>query len=157
MREPPPGFSPETRIRRDARGRWYDDDVPIEHEGIERAFDRWLERDPETRRYRLNNELSWGWVTIEGPPIFVRAARLDAAAAVLILSDARVEPLDPTTLRQDADGALYCDVRGATMTARFDTAAAVALSDALVETPEGVAFAHAGARHPIPVVTDPVR
>ncbi len=152
----PPGFSRETRIRRDARGRWFDDGVPIEHSGIERAFDRWLERG-EDGRFILKNSVNWAYVEIEGAPLFVRQVVLDGGEARLVLSDQRVEALDPSTLRQDARGALYCTARGGTLAAAFERAAAVQLAE-VVEEDEGeaVVVVLGGQRWRVPTVEDPL-
>lgn len=156
----PPGLSRETRIRRDARGRWYDGDEPIEHPGISKAFDRWVDR-AEDGRFILKNSVNWAYVEIEGAPLFVRQVVLDADGARLILSDEQVERLDPATLRQAADGTLYCGVRGGTLTAAFDRSAAVQLADAVGEDEEGLFVAvgeggEGGARFRVPVVEDPL-
>lgn len=133
---PFPGATRETNIRRDATGRWFDGDDPLDHPGLTRSFDRWIDR-AEDGRYCLRNDLNWAYVTIEGPPVFVRGARPDASGGLrLSLSDGRSEALDPATLRQGPDGALYCDVRDGRLPARFDRAAMQALEDLLVETGE---------------------
>ena len=45
---PPPGLTRETRIVRDAQGRWFNEGQPLEHANLTRAFDRWV----STRRRR---------------------------------------------------------------------------------------------------------
>jgi hypothetical protein len=156
----PPGLSRETRIRRDTRGRWWNGEDPITHPMLVKAFDSWIERTDQGR-YVLKNDINWAYVTIEGAPIDVRACRLERdgeriTGCVLVLSDGREEPLALRTLRESSDGALYCDVRGGTMPARFDTHAAVQLSDALVETTAGAALAIAGTTFTPPRVDDPL-
>ncbi|HJK96297.1 MAG TPA: DUF1285 domain-containing protein [Polyangiaceae bacterium LLY-WYZ-14_1] len=133
---PFPGASRETRIRRDARGRWFDGDEPIDHPGLARNFDRWVDR-ADDGRYCLRNEVNWAYVSIEGPPVFVRRVAVEPPFLRLFLSDDREERLDPDTLRQGPDGALYCDVRGGRLPARFDRGAMQALEDHLVETGDG--------------------
>ncbi len=150
-----PGRSRETRIRRDACGRWWNGEDAITHPGLVRAFDAWIELTSEGR-YVLSNDINWAYVTIEGAPIDVRACRLAPEGCTLVLSDGREEPLALRTLRESEDGVLYCTVRGGTMPARFDAHAAVQLSDALVETPEGPALAIGGEAFVPPRTRDPL-
>src|SRR5262245_29401723 len=104
------GRTRETSIRRDDQGRWWYENDLLEHPKLVRAFDRWIDR-AEDGRYCLKNDINWAYFTLEGPPFFVRSVKLDAGAVQLELSDERTEKLDPTTLRQASDGALYCSVR----------------------------------------------
>jgi hypothetical protein len=161
------GRSRETTIRRDAQGRWFHDGDPLEHPNLVRSFDRWIER-AQDGRYCLKNDINWAYVTIEGPPMFVRAVRFDAHAdgrdgggadadgVRLVLSNDREEGLVPDTLRQGEDGALYCDVAGGTMVARFDRHAQAQLARVLGEDAGGVYLGLAGARVRPPVVRDPL-
>lgn len=152
------GRSRETTIRRDAQGRWFHDGDPLEHPNLIRSFDRWLER-AEDGRYCLKNDINWAYVTIEGPPLFVRSIRLDAGEggdAWLVLSNDREERLDPDTLRLGADDALYCDVAGGTMVARFDRHAQAQLDRVLGEDGEGVYLALGGRHVRPPLASDPL-
>jgi hypothetical protein len=156
----PEGRSRETKIRRDARGRWWNGDDAITHPLLVRAFDSWIER-AQDGRYCLENDINWAYVTIEGAPIDVRACRLERdgdrfTRCVLVLSDGREEPLALRTLREAMDGALYCDVRGGTMPARFDLHAAVQLGEASIETSDGVALAIGEETFVPPRVMDPL-
>ncbi|MEZ4335191.1 MAG: hypothetical protein R3B82_01005 [Sandaracinaceae bacterium] len=149
------GRTRETRIRRDDAGRWFDGDDPIRHPLLTRAFDEWLRPAPDgSGRWCLSNDINWAFVTLEGPPRFVRS--VDVSDVIrLALSDGRVVPLDPATLRQGPDGALYCDVPGA-MVARFDRHAAMQLGDLLDEDEEGVFLGIGDARVRPPTVDDPL-
>lgn len=149
------GWTRETKIRRDRHGRWFEDGVPIDHAGITRGFNSWIGRAPDGR-YCLKNSIHWVYVDIEGPPIFVRHAQVDDAGVMLTLSDGRLERLDPDTLRQGADGAVYCDVRGGALAARFDSSAAMQLADSISED-DGAVLVTLGQRvvRP-PVVDDPL-
>lgn len=132
----PPGLSRETTIRRDAQGRWTHDGAPVTHEGLARAFDRWVDRAPDGR-YCLRNAIHWVYVEIEGAPLFVRSVALDGDRVTLRLSDDREEPLAAHTLRIGPDGALYCDARGGTLAARFDRSAQLQLAPLVDEDGEG--------------------
>ncbi len=149
------GRTRETRIRRDAEGRWFDGEDPITHPLLVRAFDEWLVPAPDgSGRWCLSNDINWAYVAIEGPPRFVRSVEI-ADDVRLTLSDGRAAPLDPTTLRQGPDGALYCDVPGG-LVARFDRHAAMQLGALIDEDDEGVFLAIAGRRVRPPTVDDPL-
>ncbi|MEM9193149.1 MAG: DUF1285 domain-containing protein [Myxococcota bacterium] len=145
----------ETAIRRDAQGNWFNGSDPIDHPKLAASFDQWLEL-AEDGRFCLKNEINWAYVAIEGPAYFVRAAHVHPEGVTLTLHDGRWERLDPSTLRQDASGVLYCQVRNGTMTARFDKHATVALHSAVGEDPEGVYLRLAGEQIRPPVVSSPL-
>jgi hypothetical protein len=150
------GFSRETTIRRDAQGRWFHDDQPLEHEGLTRAFDRWIER-AEDGRYCLKNDINWAYVTLEGPPYFVRSVAVSAGGSVeLTLSNDSREPLRAETLRTGDDGALYCDVGDGTLPARFDRHAASQLEALIGEDEHGVFVEVGGSRVRPRTVSDPL-
>ena len=147
----------ESAIRRDTLGRWFHEGELIEHPLIARAFDRWVSR-ADDGRYCLRNEVDWAYVVIEGPPLFVRSVRIEGPGKVfLILSDEQVQELDANTLRQDKDGALYCDARRGTMTARFDSHAMAQLQELLEEDEQGVYLKWGDDRVRPPLVDDPLR
>ncbi len=150
------GRTRETKIRRDADGRWFNDGDELTHPLLRHAFDRWLQRAPDdSGRYCLSNDINWAYVAIEGPPRFVRSLRAEAGVVTLHLSDESDVELAPETLRQGPDGALYCDVQD-DLVARFDRHAAMQLEDMLGEDADGV-FVKVGDRvvHP-PVVAEPL-
>lgn len=150
------GRSRETKIRRDAQGRWWNGEDPITHPLLVQAFDAWIAR-AEDGRYCLKNDVNWAYVTIEGAPVAVRAVAFDKDGAIAMrLSDGRTEALDPATLRQGPDGALYCQVRGGTLAARFDRHAAMQLAAAIGEDEAGVYLEIAGAKTRPPAVDDPI-
>jgi hypothetical protein len=151
------GRTRETKIRRDALGRWFDGDVPITHALLTRAFDAWIAR-AEDGRYCLENDINWAYVTIEGAPVFVRSIAIDEAAqrVTLHLSDGREEPLDGATLRESTRGALHCQVRGGTLAARFDPHAALQLSPLIGEDAQGTYVALEAGRVRPPTVEDPL-
>jgi len=127
------GRTRETTIRRDQAGNWYNQGQRLEHPNLCRSFDGWIDR-AEDGRYCLSNDINWAYVEIEGPPYRVRDAQIgDDGTVALQLSGDRTEPLVPSSLRQDEDGALYCDVREGRCAARFDNHAAMKLGTLLGE------------------------
>jgi uncharacterized protein len=142
---PPPGSTRETRIRRDRHGRWFDGDEPVTNPAIASAFDRWIDRAPDGR-YCLSNSVNWAYVSIEGAPIFVRAAQLSSEGVMLELSDERTELLDPSTLATDQEGRLFCTVRQGRLQAEFTSSAMMHLDPILDEDAEGDFLTIGGAR-----------
>lgn len=149
------GLSRETTIRRDASGRWFHDDIELEHASLVRAFDSWVDV-AEDGRYCLRNSINWAYVAIEGPAFFVRSVRQRGGAVWLHLSGDLEEQLDPATLRIGPDGALHCDVRPARLPARFERHAAFGLEPLLGEDEQGVYLEAAGVRIRPPRVEDPL-
>ncbi len=150
------GRTRETKIRRDAEGRWFDDGVELTHPLVRRAFDRWLRRAPDgSGRYCLCNDINWAFVEIEGPPRFVRAVRLAGGDVTLRLSDEQEAALEPATLVQSPDGGLYGRVPG-DMVARFDRHAMMQLDPLIEEDEQGVYLRFGQGRVRPPVVEDPL-
>jgi uncharacterized protein len=151
------GLTRETRIRRDARGRWFNGDDPIDHPHVTRAFDAWIDR-AEDGRPCLKNDINWAYFTLEGPAFFVRGVVRAGEAVGLLLSGDLREPLRPETLRQGPEGALWCDVREGRIAACFDRYAAAELVELVGgEDAEGPYLEIAGVRHRPPTVADPTQ
>jgi len=131
------GRSRETEIRRDARGRWFNGQDPIDHPNLARSFDGWVDR-AEDGRFCLRNAINWAYVEIEGPAYFVKDVEPRAEGIGLVLSGGVREQLDPASLRQGPEGALWCAVREGRCPARFDNHAMGKLSDWIGEDEEGV-------------------
>lgn len=124
--------------------------MEIRHPGIRKAFDAWVGR-ADDGRYILENDVNWAYVEIEGAPVRVERVAFDGDGVVLHLSDERTEHLDATTLRQDEDGFLYCDVRGGQLTAKFSRQAMFDLAPRLDEDDRGI-FVRAEGREVVPPV-----
>lgn len=148
------GRTRETAIRREANGKWWNGEDPIEHPNLVRSFESWIAR-AEDGRYCLSNDINWAYFALEGPPFFVRAVKLDDGAVTLLLSGDLEEPLDPKTLRQGEDGSLWCDVRGG-LAARFDNHAMGQLADVVGEDGDGPYVTVAGTKHRPAVVATPM-
>lgn len=149
------GRTRETRIRRDGGGRWFNGDDPITHPQLTRSFDGWVDR-AEDGRFCLSNAINWAYVAIEGPAYFVKDALPSAQGVELLLSGDLQETLDPDSLRQGPEGALWCTVREGRCPARFDTHAAVKMSEWIHEDEEGVYVLIGGQKVRPPYEPDPL-
>jgi len=134
---PPPGTSRESTIRLDAEGRFFHDGVRIEHPALEAALHSWISRHPDDGRYILTNGYDWTYFQVDDVPYFVRSIRIEKDRIDLVLSDATVEALDPTTLRVGNGDALYTKVKGGAFDAKFSRHAQNELAPALREDEEG--------------------
>jgi len=153
----PEGLSRETTIRRTEEGVWFHDGEPVEHPGVKKAFDTWVDR-AEDGRYILKNEVNWAYVEIEGAPVFVVGARAHGEQIDLQLSDRRAEVLDFDSLRQDREGFLFCTVRDGKLTAKFTRDALFDLEALWVEDEEGrIGVRRGGEVQSIPIDSEPVR
>jgi len=155
LNNPLEGRTRETTIARDDQGRWFHDGQPLEHANLVRSFDAWIER-AEDGRFCLKNDINWAYITLDGPAYFVRSARVDGDELRLTLSGGSEEVLDPNTLRQGPDGALYCDVRGGSVAARFDRHAMARLEGRVNEDADGVFLAVGTEKLRPRLVTDPL-
>lgn len=149
------GRSRETEIRRDAGGRWWNGEDQVDHPQLVRSFDSWIDRAADGR-FCLKNDVNWAYIALEGPPYFVRSLMFSGQVVTLLLSGGTSERLDPATLRQTADGALWCDVRSGRVPACFDNHAAHQLAEVIAEDADGVYLTLEGGRARPPVVDDPL-
>lgn len=149
------GRTRETKIRRDARGRWFNDGDAVDHPNLVRCFDGWVDR-AEDGRFCLSNDINWAYVAIEGAAYWVRDVDVVDDALRLRLSGGREEVLDLGRIRQDSEGTLWCTVREGRCPARFDNHASSKLADLMGEDDHGI-FLEVGSHkvHP-PVVENPL-
>jgi hypothetical protein len=149
------GRTRETEIRRDARGRWFNGPDPIDHPNLSRSFDSWVDR-AEDGRFCLSNSINWAYVEIEGPAYFVKDVAPTDAGVGLLLSGGAEEQLDPASLRQGPEGALWCAVREGRCPARFDNHAVSKMSEWIREDDDGVYLLIGGKKVRPPEVGDPL-
>jgi hypothetical protein len=150
------GLSRESTIFRDASGRWFHDNEPVEHPLLIQAFNRWISRAADGR-FCLNNGVDWAYIRLDGPPLFVRSLRIkDDGSLIAVLSNDSEQPLDPGTLRQAEDGALYCDFSEGSMVAKFDRHVMTQLESLIGEDNQGVFIEFGDKRVRPPVVADPL-
>jgi hypothetical protein len=77
------------------------------------------------------------YFTLQGPPFFVRSLKISGASIELTLSGGEKEILDPSTLRQDNEGRLFCNVRNGGFTALFTPHAMMMLWPYVSEDEQG--------------------
>ncbi|MBW1754662.1 MAG: hypothetical protein JRD92_05260 [Deltaproteobacteria bacterium] len=149
------GRTRETELRRDARGRWFSGEDPINHPNLTRSFDSWIDR-AEDGRFCLSNSINWAYVAIEGPAYFVKDVEPAPEGVGLVLSGDLRERLDPASLRQGPEGALWCAVREGRCPARFDNHAVSKMSDSIREDEDGVYLLISGEKVRPPETDDPL-
>jgi hypothetical protein len=149
------GRTRETEIRRDASGRWFNGEDRIEHPKLARSFDSWVDR-AEDGRFCLSNSINWAYVEIEGPAYFVKDVEVNAEGIELHLSGDLQERLDPSSLAQGPEGALWCVVRDGRCPARFDNHAVSKMSGSIGEDEEGVYVRIGGQKVHPPELSDPL-
>jgi uncharacterized protein len=149
------GRSRETEIRRDARGRWFNGEDRIDHPNLARSFDGWVDR-AEDGRFCLSNAINWAYVEIEGPAYFVKDVEPGVEGVRLVLSGDVREQLDPASLRQGPEGALWCTVREGRCPARFDNHALSKMSEWIGEDEDGVYLRIGGETVRPPEIRDPL-
>lgn len=157
----PEGRSRESTIVLDRAGAFSHDGEPVAHAKLAQAMHGWLSRHPDDGRYILTNGYDWTYLTVEGAPCFVDAVDEDAGQLVLTLRDGAREPLDPSTLALDEEGALTTRVKpgapGGPYPARFSRFAQTALAPWLEEQ-DGVPHLRVGgALHRLPDPARPAR
>jgi hypothetical protein len=117
---PPPGASRDSTIRLDRDGRFFHDGGLVDKRALSEALHRWVDRHPDDGRYILTNGYDWTYFEVEDTPCFVVGVKgRPPAPPVLVLAGGNEEPLDPSTLVADADGACFVTVRGGKFEARL--------------------------------------
>ena len=140
------GRTRETKISRDAGGRWFNDGDAIDHPNLVRSFAQWVDR-AEDGRFCLSNDINWAYIAIEGPAYFVVDATIGEDGITLQLSGDRSEKLAADSLREDEHGALWCAVREGRCPARFENHAATKLADLIGEDAQGMHLTIADVRY----------
>jgi hypothetical protein len=143
------------RLRRsglsiDRDGRFVHEGALVTHEGFRRALFRWLDRLPDGRYVLRLDEQRFAYVDVADTPLVAHGLRWEGDRALLALSDASEEPLDPASLTVDDAGVLRCQVRGGRLEARLGIAAAAALAERIEADEDATAAGDDAAR---PVLT----
>jgi hypothetical protein len=109
----------DSGLRIDKRGRWFHDDVPVEHPNIIEAFNRGLRVQPDGR-VQLHFGNDWCFVVVEDCAFM--AVAVDEAEGERLsvrLSDRTAELLDLESLALDDEGVLTVKVKQGLARARF--------------------------------------
>jgi hypothetical protein len=134
----------QTGIRLDREGRFWHEGAEVTHPGFRRALLRWLDRLPDGRPILRLDERRYAYVEVDDAELLALSARWQGERPILILNDESEEELDASTLELGEGGALYCRVRGGSLTARITTPAHYVLAERVVETAPGVFALRAG-------------
>jgi hypothetical protein len=137
----PEGRSRESTIRLDSEGRFWHENLLVEHRKLAAAMHTWIARHPDDGRYILTNGYDWTYFTVEDAPYTVRSLRVEHDEVLLVLSDGAEEAWDPAASRIGVDGAIYtrvkAGVRGGPFDAKFTRHAQTELAPLLIEVEAG--------------------
>jgi len=120
----PPAEWTLPRLRIDAEGVWYDDDVEVTHPGILANLRGNLRRD--SNGYFIQTRVRIPVEVVDAPWVVTRLERRGEALHAF-LNDETEEIVDPTTVRIGARDVPYCAVKQGVFEARFSRAAAFQL------------------------------
>ncbi|HEY3064438.1 MAG TPA: hypothetical protein VGL09_01520 [Methylomirabilota bacterium] len=122
--EAPPATWKLPRLRVDANGDWYDDDVQITHPGILQNLRTTLQRDAVGFFIQTRVRIP---VEVEDTPFVVTRVERRGDALHAVLNDGDTVTVDPATLRVGPGDIPYCAVKAGAFEARFARAAAFQL------------------------------
>lgn len=106
-------------IRLDAEGNWYYGAYPVLHERTIQFLHKNIARSPEGRFY-LTGEDKPVYFTVEDAPYQVLKVQRTIAGYLVTLTDENMDLLDDDSIwKGKKDEALYCLVKGGTMSAKF--------------------------------------
>lgn len=125
------------RLRVDANGDWFDDELPITHAGIVANLRANLRHDTEGYFIQTRARIP---VEVEDVPWVVIRVEPEGDRLRAILNDESEERLDPATIRLGRGDVPYCPVKGGVFEARLSRAATfqlLALADYDEQTGRG--------------------
>jgi hypothetical protein len=140
---PPVGWTlPKLRV--DADGDWWDDDVQITHHGVLANLQGNLRRDGDG--YFIQTRVRIPVEVADAPFVVTRIERRGEALHAW-LNDGNEQDIDPATLRLGGGDVPYCAVKGGAFDARLSRAAAYQLlALAHYDEPSGRGALHLGGR-----------
>lgn len=141
----------QTGLRLDRHGRWWHEGEIVQHRGLVRAINRWLDRLDDGRYIIRLDEHRYAYVDVEDTPyIVVTVTHSDDGRLWIHLSDGEREELDYESLAVGSDHALYCRCKDRRFASRFSHQAHQLLVDAIEQLDDGrFALRAAGKSWPI--------
>jgi len=138
---------PSLAIRVDKDGLWYYEGALMFRKDILEVFFQNLKRD-EKGRYLVDYRGQKSLIEVEDTPFVVERVVKHNDTIEIFLSDFTSEPLDPATLRMNADNVLYCTIRNGELPARFLRAAYYQIAEYIAhETTEDRFYIPLGGRN----------
>ncbi|MEO6773439.1 MAG: hypothetical protein ABI467_10530 [Kofleriaceae bacterium] len=134
-------------MRLDRTGTFWQAGAPVTHARLRQALLHWLDVRDDGRDIIKLDAKRYAYVEVEDAHVRALSARWDADRCFVRWDDNRDEELDYASLRQAADHALYVTVRR--LRGRIAGPAYHAITEHIVETPEGFQLEAAGRRWPI--------
>lgn len=122
----------QSGLRLDRQGQFWHEGAPVEHEGLHRAFHRWIDRLDDGRFVLRLDAQRYCYIDVEDAPFIARSLRWQDDRAIASLDCEREEPLDAAPIRLDEHGARASVGRGR-FPVRLSTRAWQALTERAVE------------------------
>lgn len=136
-------------IRLDREGRFWHEGAEVEHDGLRRAFLRWMDRLDDGRPVLRLDENRYVYLDVEDAALLITAARWDGERAFVTINDGVEQELEYESLRVGARDALYCTVRRGRLEARVTTPAYYVIAERIEQHDDGFALCAGDTRYPI--------
>jgi hypothetical protein len=141
----------DSGLRIDRQGRWFHDDVPVEHPNIIEAFNRGL-KVMDDGTYQLHFGGDWCFVKVADCGFTVVAVdQAEGERLSVRLSDRTAEWLDLATLALDDEGVLTARVKAGKASARFSRDAQFQLVERFEEVDGHLSVRVGGKLFPTPL------
>lgn len=134
----PFGRSRETTIVLRADGSFEHEGAAVEHQGMSRAFARWVSIHPADGRFVLENGEDWSYIKVEDTPLFVTALSLEHGELVGSLSNGTLQTIDALYTRKDDHMLVKAQLAGQPVWAKLSRHAAFRLGELASPAPEGL-------------------
>ncbi len=118
----------QSGLRLDRHGQFWHEGEPVKHEGLHRAFHRWIDRLDDGRWILRLDEKRYCYIDVEDAPFIARSLRWEGDRALAALDNEREETLDAGPIRMDEYGA-RASVGGGRFPVRLSTRAWQALTE----------------------------
>ena len=117
----------QSGLRLDRQGQFWHEGEPVKHEGLHRAFHRWIDRLDDGRFILRLDERRFCYIDVEDAPFIARSLRWEGEQAIACLDNEREEALDAGHIRLDEYG-VRASVGGGRFPVRLSTRAWQALT-----------------------------